>query len=244
MVTPLHNALPANMKCPHCLVSFHIPTNDRNSQRVGSDRRGVWWHVRTTCPSCNEIIIWLALSEGIGYGRGPGGRDFPDGACDFTMVYPKASGRPSVPVEVPAEFAEDYAEACLVIGDSPKASAALSRRCLQHILREKAGVKNANDLAKAIDEVVNDPSIPSDISESLDIVRHIGNFSAHPNKSLNTGEIVPVGEGEAEWCLDVIEILFEFYFVRPADIERRKRAVNQKLRETGKPEMTVADLGV
>ena len=239
MVTPLPNALPPNMKCPHCLESFHIPTNDRIPQRVGSDKRGVWWHVRTTCPSCNEIIIWLALSEGIVDARGLGGRDFPDGACDFTMVYPKASGRPPVPVDVPAEFAEDYAEACLVIGDSPKASAALSRRCLQHILREKAKVKNPDNLAKAIEEVVNDPSVPSDMSGSLDDVRNIGNFSAHPNKSLNTGEIVTVERVEAEWCLDVIEILFNYYFVRPADIERRRRATNLKLRETGKPEMPV-----
>ena len=236
MVTPLPNALPANMKCPHCLESFHIPSHDRHPLGVSSSKSGHWWYAHTTCPTCEEIIIWLALSEGVS--RVPRG-EFPNGACQFTMVHPKASGRPPVPVEVPAEFAEDYAEACLVIGDSPKASAALSRRCLQHILREKAGVNNPNDLAKAIDEVVNDPSIPSDISASLDAVRHIGNFSAHPNKSSRTGEIVPVEEGEAEWCLEVIEILFDYYFVRPADIRRRTLALNQKLSDTGKPQMPV-----
>ena len=130
-------------------------------------------------------------------------------------------------------------EACLVLADSPKASAALSRRCLQHILREKAKVKIPNDLGKAIAEVVADPGVPTDISMSLDAVRNIGNFSAHPNKSMNTGEIVAVEPGEAEWCLEVIEILFDFYFVRPADIERRTIALNQKLTETGKPPMTI-----
>jgi hypothetical protein len=44
-----------------------------------------------------------------------------------------------LPSEVPPEFANDYKEACLIIANSPKASAALSRRCLQNILREKAG---------------------------------------------------------------------------------------------------------
>ena len=110
---------------------------------------------------------------------------------------------------------------------------------MQHILREKAGVKRSNDLAKAIEEVVNDPSVPTDISMSLDVVRNVGNFSAHPNKSLNTGEIVEVEAGEAEWCLNVIEILFDFYFVRPADIERRTTTLNEKLAETGKPLMSV-----
>ena len=158
------------------------------------------------------------------------------------MVHPKGTNRPPVPANVPKDFGEDYHEACLVISDSPKASAALSRRCLQHILREKAGVKNPNDLAKAIQEVVDDPAVPSDVAETLDMVRNIGNFSVHPNKSLSTGEIVDVEPMEAEWCLDTIEVLFEFYFVRPANIERRIQAVNDKLADTGKPQMPTAGL--
>ena len=231
------DVLPETMKCPHCLVSFHVQAHDRNPSWVNSAKSGHWWHARTTCPGCNDIIIWLVVSEGCH--KHPSRMQVPEGACKFTMVFPKASGRPPVPTEVPAEFAEDYAEACLVIGDSPKASAALSRRCLQLILREKAEVKNPNHLATAIEEVVNDPSVPSDISRSLDVVRNIGNFSAHPNKSVNTGEIVPVEEGEAEWCLEVIEILFDYYFVRPADVKRRTLALNQKLSDTGKPQMPV-----
>ena len=174
----------------------------------------------------------------------PGSIHRPAGALRLTMVYPRASNRPPVPSEVPEEFAEDYLEACLIVGESPKASAALSRRCLQHILREKAGVKNPDNLAKAIEEVVGDPKIPTGISMSLDIVRNIGNFSAHPNKSLHTGEIVKVEAGEAEWCLEAIEILFDFYFVRPADIERRLSAVNNKLAETGKPPLLITEPGV
>ena len=71
-------------------------------------------------------------------------------------------------------------------------------------------VEHPNDLAKAIREVVNNPAIPSDVSASLDAIRNIGNFSAHANKSVNTGEIVAVEPGEAEWCLDTLEILFDF----------------------------------
>ena len=231
------DVLPATMKCPHCLVSLHIPDSSRHSQYVGIGIAGRWWNARVQCPSCYDIIIWLVVSEG--HHSEPIRGHQPAGALQLTMVYPKASGRPPVPLEVPPEFAEDYLEACLVLADSPKASAALSRRCLQHILREKAGVKKPNDLAKAIEEVVNDPSVPTDISMSLDAVRNIGNFSVHPNKSLNTGEIVEVEAGEAEWCLNAIEILFDFYFVRPADIERRTNALNEKLAETGKPLMPV-----
>ena len=179
--------------------------------------------------------MWVLVSEA----SHPSYGVKPNGKWQKMMVYPRGTNRPPVPVEVPEEFTEDYREACLVLADSPKASAALSRRCLQHILREKARVKNSGDLAKAIQEVLDDPAVPSDVSTTLDMVRNIGNFSAHPNKSLRTGEIVDVEPMEAEWCLDTIEVLFDFYFVRPADIERRKRAVNEKLDETGKPQMPV-----
>ena len=75
------------------------------------------------------------------------------------------------------------------------------------------------------------------------MVRNIGNFSAHPNKSTNTGEILDVEPMEAEWCLETTEILFDFYFVRPADIEKRRQAVNKKLTDIGKPQTSVTDQG-
>ena len=40
--------------------------------------------------------------------------------------------------------------------------------------------------------------------------------------------------GEAEWCLETIEILFDFYFVNPANIERRRLALDEKLAAAGK----------
>ena len=119
----------------------------------------------------------------------------------------------------------DYREACLVLADSPKASAALSRRCLQHILREKAGVRQGN-LYNEIQEVLSSNSLPSDIAESIDLIRNIGNFAAHPTKSESSGEIVPVEPGEAEWCLDVIEMLYDFYFVRPDTNKKKREAIN------------------
>lgn len=117
---------------------------------------------------------------------------------------------------------------------SPKASAALSRRCLQHVLREKAGVKKGN-LYDEIEEIVSSGKLPSDLAEALHHVRVIGNFAAHPEKSTSTGEIVDVEPGEAEWTLDVLESLFDYYFVRPAKLAERKKALDQKLTDAGKP---------
>jgi hypothetical protein len=151
--------------------------------------------------------------------------------------YPhSAAGERDLPPEVTSPFREDFKEACAVLSLSPKASAALSRRCLQAILRDKARTKS-KDLFDQIEEVSIPGILPSHIVEDLHAVRNIGNFAAHTIKSTNTGEIIDVEPGEAEWNLDVLESLFDFYFVQPALSAKRKTELNKKLREAGKPEI-------
>jgi hypothetical protein len=152
------------------------------------------------------------------------------------LFRPRGASRLPCPPEVPAELAEDYNEACLVFPDSEKASAALSRRCLQHLLREHARVKPGN-LADEIQEVLDSGKLPSYLSDSIDGIRNVGNFAAHPMKSRQTGEILPVEPHEAEWNLDVLESLFDFYFVQPAILKAKRAALDTKLAAAGKPPM-------
>jgi len=79
------------------------------------------------------------------------------------------------------------------------------------------------DLASEIQQVLDQRSLPSYLMESLDAVRIIGNFAAHPIKSQATGEILDVEQGEAEWNLDVLESLFDYFFVQPVALQRRKQ---------------------
>jgi hypothetical protein len=123
-----------------------------------------------------------------------------------------------------------------VLADSEKASAALSRRCLQHLLREKLKVKRG-DLATEIQQVLDARSLPTHLAEDLDAIRNIGNFAAHPLKSTNTGEVVDVEPHEAEWLLTVLEGLFDFCFVQPARAQAKRDALNLKLQAIGKPPM-------
>jgi len=148
------------------------------------------------------------------------------------LLYPLGSSRPPVLAEVPSHIAEDYNEACLVLPFSPKASAALSRRCLQAVLRE-AGGSTKNDLVEQIEEVL--PNLPSHLQKSLDAVRNTGNFAAHPIKSKSTGTIFDVEPGEAEWNLDTLEALFDFYYVQPKILEEKRKALDKKLKDAGKP---------
>jgi len=220
------------MKCPHCLVEFHEKVTFFD---LGHDVEGWWGIEKYSCPNpdCRKNIYYLVVGEEkntrneiiISY----------EPLKKRALVNPKGSNR-TVHPEVPPDFAEDYTEACLVLPDSPKASAALSRRCLQNILREKAGVKPSN-LADGIQEALDRNLFPSYIAEVVDAIRNIGNFAAHPTKSKQTGEIIDVEPGEAELNLDVIEALFDFYFVNPALIAKKKAAINQKLQDAGKPPM-------
>jgi len=207
----------AEMKCPHCLVEIHPEKHDGH---IGQDADGQWFFETLLCPNpnCKRLIIFL-LNQG-----------------KSILVRPRGVSRAPVPPEVPKEIAEDYTEACLVLADSPKASAALGRRCLQHLLREKAAVKQG-DLADEIQQVIDSRQLPSHLSEAIDAVRNTGNFAAHPVKSKSTGGVVPVEPGEAEWNLDVLESLFDFYFVQPESLKQKRESLNKKLQDAGKPPM-------
>jgi hypothetical protein len=152
------------------------------------------------------------------------------------MAYPRGATRPPAPPEVPKALAEDYNEACVVLADSPKASAALSRRCLQHTLSD-AKLSTMRDLNDAIKDALKSGRLPSHIAEDLDAVRNIGNFAAHPQKSQHSGEVLDFEPGEAEWNLDVLESLFDFVYVGPARSKAKRDNLNKKLQEAGKPPM-------
>ena len=158
------------------------------------------------------------------------------GSLTEIIVYPKTTARP-VPPEVDLAFENDFREACLVIGDSEKASAALSRRCLQKLLIEKAGAKEKATLDSQIQEVLDSGVLQSQLADAIDAIRTVGNFGAHPIKSTHTGEVIEVELGEAEWLLDTLEGLFDFYFVQPAILERKRDALNKKLEEAGKSKL-------
>jgi hypothetical protein len=216
------------MKCPHCQTSFH---DAPDLFRIGKDANGPWGLVQQNCPACSRLIlefIRAQFANQLGNGR------YYANAREERFIYPRSVIRPNPPAEVPAPFRDDYIEAALVLADSPKASAALSRRCLQHVLREKARVKR-QDLAKEIQEVIDSGKLPSHLAESIDAIRNIGNFAAHPIKSTSTGEIVDVVPGEADWNLDVLDGLFDFYFVQPAILAKKRDALNTKLASAGKP---------
>lgn len=220
------------MRCPHCLTSFHDNLNDI---KIGLDNTSLWHLLERTCPECGKFILSLLEHYDPFPGRSRGNETNYQHKRE-RLCYPKGPSRAPLSSEVPPQFANDYCEACLILLDSPKASAALSRRCLQHLLRTKQKVNQGN-LADEIQQTLDSGKLPTHLADSLDAIRNIGNFAAHPIKSKATGEIIEVEPGEAEWNLDVLESLFDFFFTQPALIKKKRDALDAKLKEAGKPKM-------
>lgn len=221
------------MKCPHCLIE--IFPNQRDGF-IRNDISGGWYYEEILCPSCQNLTISLILIDHSGVSAHPSNihpSKNPHLIKNRYQVYPKGTSRSPLPPEVEEKYKRDYTEACLVLESSPKASAALSRRCLQHLLRDTVKVKKDN-LSNEIDEAIKISKYPTSISDLLDALRLIGNFSAHPEKDKSTGEIIEVEIGEAELCLEILEALFDYHFVLPARNKKRKDDLNQKLEAAGK----------
>ncbi len=217
------------MICPHCKIAIHespqVTDISYFQQKNGSNY--AWKAKHQQCPECREVFIYI---------QGGSWTALPNNQRAFTpraehLVWPQ-EGHRVCPPEVPDTLKKDFLEAAAILPKSPQASAALTRRCLQHLLREH-GKATKRDLADQIDEIA--PSLPANLSDQLHAVRNIGNFAAHPQKSTNSGEILEVEPQEAEWNLDLLEELFDHYFVKPAFLQRRKEALNKKLAEAGKP---------
>ena len=157
-------------------------------------------------------------------------------STDF-LAYPRRRNRPEIDSEsLPQTLKNDYLEACGVLELSPKASAVLSRRVLQGVLREQGyASKNLYTQIQAVLDEEGEKALPTSIKDTIDYVRRFGNFSAHPDARPITEEttlqVIDIEEGEAEWCLEIIEELFTHYYVEPDRRTRRIQAAEEKLAE-------------
>lgn len=209
------------MKCSHCRTSIH-------EEWIGTVLNGgkQYWYSRVAiCPECGKDIVQVGIGAS---GVQP---------TKWLQVFPTGSSRGPVAAEVPAEIATDYTEAALVLPISPKASAALSRRCLQLVLAKAGYIQK--DLSQQIDAVLAEQdtrkALPTGVHSIVDAVRNFGNFSAHGITDKTTLQIIDVEPHEAEYCLDILDAIFDHYFVKPAEAARMKNALNEKLAAAKKP---------
>jgi Domain of unknown function (DUF4145) len=139
----------------------------------------------------------------------------------------KPMSRPIDPF-VKDPFRRNYIEASLILEDSPRMSAVLSRGILADLLEKFAG-RSEYKLEDRIDKFIADPAhSASTVKDNLHHLRDIGNFGAHTKTNKLTGDIVEVGPEEAEWTLEVVESLFDYFIVGPEKNRQRRAEWDQK----------------
>lgn len=211
-------------RCPYCDHNATIVDTNYGTNRFEFDRGSKYGYQAlkayvTVCPNpeCREYALELSLHDHVD----TGGNHYKDlDAKKRWSLLPASSAKP-IPSYVPAPIIADYEEACAIKMLSPKASATLSRRCLQGMIRNFHGVAQKT-LFQEI-EAIKDKVDPSTWA-AIDAVRQIGNIGAHMEKDIDV--IVDVDPDEAQLLINLIETLIQdWYVVRHQREERLKNIV-------------------
>ena len=211
-------------QCPHCgdKVTFDGP--DREYERTWDYTAKEGHHVEISgveCPGCHQPIlqmsIWNAASA-----APSGATTSPRRALLSNRTIWPSAPTAQVAQQVPSHIAEDFLEAAAVLPTSTKASAALSRRCLEAVL-DDVGEAEGKNLFEKIASL--EKKVPSYIYRDLDTLRTLGNRGAHLKTT--AGKIIVVNAKEAQWNLAVLSELFDHYYVKPDASEKMRRRIEE-----------------
>jgi hypothetical protein len=194
------------MKCPHCHIEYVEATHTFS---LGEDADGAWSVREQRCPTCDRLTVSLGCSDG---------RVYP--------IMPQLSHRPRPSEDVPQEYAAQYRTATEVLPHSVESSAALSRRLLHRLLSETAKL-GTGGLSEQIRQAKYSATFPVYLKDALEAYRRVAKLDDVPVKSESPSILMHVERGEADWTLDVIESLFEFYFILPARLRRRQDSLEE-----------------
>lgn len=198
----------AGFTCPYCQAVMAVTNSTCSTQTPAfGDSRGFYTtsgivHYYDSalnvtfykCPNCGEYTI---LARGIG-----------EKIKDISMTIRPLSTAKQYPAYIPKPIREDYEEACAVLYLSPKASATLSRRCLQGMIRDYWGISK-NTLNAEI--IALKEKVPADLWSVIDGLRQLGNIGAHMEKDTNL--IVDIDPDEAEKLIKLIELLMKEWYI-------------------------------
>jgi hypothetical protein len=170
------------------------------------------------CPNgnCREYTISAGLYAAT---QRPNGTVLSGDPIERWQLRPRSAAKP-FPGYIPKQILDDYREACLIANDSPKASATLSRRCIQGIIRDFWKISRT----RLIDEVKElEGKIDASTWHAIDGVRSVGNIGAHMEKDISL--IVEVDAEEANILIGLIEFLLKDWYVARHEREEHMQKV-------------------
>ena len=211
-------------QCPFCLHHSTISNNNLNRGHLNLDKGSKYgelylniWSITCPNPKCKEFTLEVKLRE----------LEATYPALKFGNLLNTWRLRPQLapkhlPDYIPQTIKEDYEEAYLIQDLSPKASAALARRCLQGIIRDFWNISPQN-LALEIESIKD--KVEFDTWEAIEVVMKVGNVSAHMQTDIN--QIVEVDEHEASSLIELIEMLIEEWYVNRHSRQLRLEKIKQ-----------------
>lgn len=211
-----------NWTCPHCnrdvtITDERMTTQWHTNSIENSDGRNTLISSFIVCPNpqCRKYTLTCTLFQS----KYVYPKENLTKELDQWRLIPPSSAKP-FPEYIPQAILADYKEACLIRSLSPKASATLSRRCLQGIIRDYWAVKPSR-LYDEIDAIKD--KVDSLTWDAIDAVRKVGNIGAHMEKDINV--IVDVEPNEAELLINLIETLLKDWYISREERRARLMAI-------------------
>jgi hypothetical protein len=229
---------PFAWQCPFC--GHHATITDKNlTSSSGTFDNGnkyrmqwvEWQAISCPNPQCREYTFAVQICNYGGVQQGGAIHYVPKDQRHSWQLIPAAQMK-ILPGYVPDPIVADYKEACMIAELSPKASATLSRRCLQGMIRDFWGVRKNRliDEINAIQDKVDDLAW-----NAIDSLRKLGNIGAHMEKDINV--IVDVDPDEAKLLINLIETLVDdWYVTRHERTSRMEKLVETAKSKFQKPE--------
>lgn len=217
------------ISCPHCGSRFEVKESNHSHKRdtvelnLGSSETSAPRGLRKyfldtnvyTCPdqACGLSSIKVSIRTAFQEPRGDASsatQVFRRLIKEWQLVPPPKPQMRTWPDSVPQAVRADYTEACLIIKLSPKAAAALARRCLQGMIRDRYGIS----MDKLVQEIRALKGKVDEVTwKAIDALREIGNVGAHPERDPEI--IIDINDGDAARLLQFVERLInEWYIVR------------------------------
>jgi hypothetical protein len=219
-----------NWKCPYC---GHAQVLDEKRVRDHWHTQFVSGWIEDGYPAIHIGIIVCAndecrkatLETSLAHAVNRGSREMEIvGPYTNWSLLPASSAKPQ-PDYIPKAIRDDYYEACAIRDLSPKASATITRRCLQGMIRDFCKISKhrlideISELRVRVDAGGAPLGVQSDSLDAIDAVRKIGNIGAHMEADINV--IVEVDPDEAQILIELVETLFIEWYV--AAESRKKR---------------------
>ena len=222
------------MICPHCQVS--VPSGKWTNKEIIKDNVYDYSVVYFHCVECQKVSIkFVGRAIGfryvstMGVGTSLSHKYPPEYFEEF--ILPKTTPRNPIHKDVEEIFRVDYDRGVKLLTIDPMASAAYSRRLLQHYIQKKHKIK-AQGLKNELKKLKKLNYYPADLIELFSNIKHYGDFAAHAKTDQITGEIIDIDPDEAEWLLVILEEMFEYDYARKSRIKESQRKLQDKLQRS------------